>query len=89
MLNWQQAWLQALFLIIHNQFISFFLFFSGSFFFAASWSPYPLAIQATDSSVMAAMQAINTVCLVSFLAVCIKHWITAAGYSRDLFPNTC
>lgn len=59
-------------------------------FFLAWWGlPYPVAIQATDSSVMAAVWAINTVCLVSFLAVCIKHWITAAGYSRDLLPYTC
>lgn len=65
-------------------------FFMSVTFFLAWWGLlYPVAIQATDSSVMAAVWAINTVCLVSFLAVCIKHWITAAGYSRDLFPYTC
>lgn len=52
--------------------------------------PCPLAIQASDSSVTAAAWAINTVCLVSFLAGCIKHWMAVADYSRDLSPtHTC
>ena len=38
---------------------------------------------------MAAVQAINTVCLVSFLASCIKHCMAVADYSWDLFPYTC
>lgn len=51
--------------------------------------PFPLATQASDSTVMAAARAINTVCLVSFLAGCIKHWTAGADYSRDPFPYTC
>ena len=51
--------------------------------------PYPLAIQASDSRVAAAVWAINTVCLVSFLAVSIKHWMAVADYSRAPFPYTC
>lgn len=50
---------------------------------------YPLATQASGSRVVAAVWAINTVCLVSSLAVAIKHWMAVADYSRALFPYTC
>lgn len=70
------------------QFVSF-LSVSRLYFFFLWGLPYPLAIQAWDSSVMAPVRAINMVCLVSFLAGCIKHWMTVADYSWDLFPHTC
>lgn len=81
-----------------NQSLTWFLLFSSTvsslppppFLFFFLWGlPYPLAIQASDSSVMAAAWAINTVCLVSFLASCIKHWMAVADYSWDSFPYTC
>ncbi len=65
------------------------LFYFFFFFFFLRGLPYPLAIQASDSRVMAAARAINTVCLVSFLAGCIKHWMAVADYSWDSFPYTC
>lgn len=76
-------------------FFSFFLFLSVSLspslycFFFLRGLPCPLAIQASDSTVTAAAQAINTVCLVSFLADCIKHWMAVADYSWDSSLYTC
>lgn len=48
--------------------------------------PYPLATQAPDSSFLAVARAINTVCLVSFLAGSIKHYRPVADYSRTPTP---
>lgn len=48
--------------------------------------PYPLATQAPDSSFLAVARAINTVCLVSFLAGSIKHYRPVADYSRTPAP---
>lgn len=81
---------QSLTFFLSSFFLSFTLYLPlPSLFFLLRGLPYPLAIQASDSRVTAAARAINTVCLVSFLAGCIKHWMAVADYSWDAFPYTC